>query len=332
MRSQPLAGGSQTSATIEGEVQDATGLPVSEASVTLRNTLTGVSQQHATDERGRYSFARLRAGRYWVAASHAGLATLGRYVDVPESSAANGINFRLPVAGLNQQVTVVSSSRVEELLDESPVKVDVVTRESMRDTGYERVSDALAEVPGVVTRRGATAGAAGEQIQGIDSRQVSVLLDGLPIAGARGIKSGVMNLNRQSASRLERVEVVKGAASSLYGSDAIGGVINMITREPSNPFEANLNVSGGSLSALDTRADFGGQIKNLTVFLDLERHQQQAYSLVPNSPTTVGPHYKRNDLLFKTRYALNPRAALSFTANAYHNNEVGRASPLQKPD
>jgi outer membrane receptor for ferrienterochelin and colicins len=322
--SQELAAGGHVSAALEGEVQDAAGLPISAASVTVRNTLTGFSQQQPTDERGRYSFAGLRAGRYWVAASHAGLATLGRYVDVPESSTASGINFRLPVAGLSQQVTVVSSSRVEELLDESPVKVDVVTRESMRDTGYERVSDVLAEVPGVVTRRGATAGAAGEQIQGIDSRQVSVLLDGLPIAGARGIKSGVMNLNRQSASRLERVEVVKGAASSLYGSDAIGGVINMITREPSNPFEANLNVSGGSLSALDTRADFGGQIKNLTVFLDLERHQQQAYSLVPNSPTTVGPHYKRNDLLFKTRYALNPRAALSFTANAYHNNEVGR--------
>jgi len=90
VRSQPLAGGTQTSAMIEGEVQDAAVLPVSEASVTLRNALTGVSQQHATDERGRYSFARMRAGRYGLAASHSGLATLGRYVDVPESSAANG--------------------------------------------------------------------------------------------------------------------------------------------------------------------------------------------------------------------------------------------------
>lgn len=315
----------QASGRIEGEVQDAAGLPISGAWVTVRNTLTGLSQQQATDEQGHYSFAGLRAGRYWVAASQPGLATLGRYVDAHDSTAAGGIDFRLPVSGLSQQVTVVSSSRVEELLEESPVKVDVVTRESMRDTGYERVSDVLSEIPGVVTRRGATAGAAGEQIQGIDSRQVSVLLDGLPIVGARGIKSGIMNLNRQSVSRLERVEVVKGAASSLYGSDAIGGVINMITREPQNPFEANLNVSAGSLSAMDTRADFGGQIKNFSAFLDLERHQQQAYGLIPNSPTTVGPHYKRNDLLFKTRYSLHPRAAFSFAANAYHNNEVGRA-------
>jgi outer membrane receptor for ferrienterochelin and colicins len=59
---------------------------------------------------------------------------------------------------------------------------------------------------------------------------VAVLQDGLPMVGARGIKSGNPNLNRQSTGRLERVEVVKGAASSLFGSDAIGGVINMISR------------------------------------------------------------------------------------------------------
>ena len=146
-----------------------------------------------------------------------------------------------------------------------------------------------------------------------------------PIVGGRGIKSGVVSPNRQSVGRLDQVEVVKGAASALYGSDAIGGVINMISREPANPFEMNLNVAGGSLSALDARADFGTQVKNLSLFLDLERHQQQAYGLIPASPTTVGPHYKRNDLLFRTRYALNPRVAVGFTANAYHNNEVGRA-------
>jgi len=99
----------------------------------------------------------------------------------------------------------------------------------------------------------------------------------------------------------------------------------MITAGAVKPFEANLNVSGGSLSALDTRADFGGQIKNLTVFLDLERHQQQAYSSVPNSPTTVG-RITSAMTLFKTRYALNPPCRTEFSLrNAYHNNEVGRA-------
>ncbi|MBI4906118.1 MAG: TonB-dependent receptor, partial [Acidobacteria bacterium] len=301
------------------------GLPVSGASMTIRNTLTGYSLQRLTDDVGRYSFAGVRPGRYWVVASRPGLADQGSYVEVLESVALADTNFRLPLAGLSQQVTVVSSSRVEELREDSPAKVEVVTREQMRDTGYERVSDVLAEIPGVVTRRSSSSAVAGAQIQGIDSRQVLVLQDGLPVVGGRGIKSGVLNLNRQSVGRLDQVEVVKGAASALYGSDAIGGVINMISREPDNPFEMNLNVAGGSLSALDARADFGTQVKNLSLFLDLERHQQQAYGLIPASPVTVGPHYMRNDLLFRTRYALNARAALGFTANAYHNNEAGRA-------
>lgn len=95
--------------------------------------------------------------------------------------------------------------------------------------GHESVGEILREVPGVVTRRGSeTAGSAGEQIQGIDSRQVLVLIDGQPIVGARGIKrGGVLNLDRQSTARLDRVEVVQGAASALCGSEALWGVINL---------------------------------------------------------------------------------------------------------
>ncbi len=318
-------GSPRSFAIIAGEVSDAAGLPVPKASVTLRNVLSGASRQQWTDDAGRYSFGELHAGRYWVAASHPGLSDQGRLVEILEADGLRDINLRLPVAGISQQVTVVSSSRVEELREDSPAKIDVVARREIENSGYERVSDVLAEIPGVVTRRGSTATVAGEQVQGIDSRQVLVLVDGLPLVGARGIKSGALNLNRQSVARLERVEVVKGAASSLYGSDAIGGVINMITREPSHPFETDLSVSAGSLSGLDARADFGTQIQNFTFFLDLERHQQQAYGLIPNNPTTVGPHYKRDDLFFKTRYTLNPEIAFSFTANAYHNNEAGRA-------
>src|SRR5690606_33339749 len=126
------------------------------------------------------------------------------------------------------------------------------------ENGSQTVAEALRDVPGVVVRRGSeTAGAAGEQIQGIDSRQVLVLLDGQPLTGARGIKRGVINLDRQSTARLERVEVVKGAASALYGTDAIGGVINLITRQPARPVEVAGSVAGGNVGMVDARAELG---------------------------------------------------------------------------
>jgi outer membrane receptor for ferrienterochelin and colicins len=316
---------SQTAVRLSGEVRDPAGLPAPGATVIVRHALTGVAQRQVTDQTGRYTFDGLRPGSYRLTATAAGLTEQAVEVELDRADTTRTANLTLALAGLREQVTVVSGSRVEELRTESPAKVEVVTRGQLQETGYERVSDALAEIPGVVTRRGSTAGVAGEQIQGIDSRQAAVLLDGLPLPGARGIKSGVLNLNRQPVGKLERVEVVKGAASALYGSDAIGGVINLITREPSRPFEGDLSVSGGSLSAVDARAGAGGQFRNLSLFLDLERHQQQAYGLIPANPSTVGPHFKRNDLFFKSRYTLGPRAALGFHANAYHNHEVGRA-------
>ena len=82
-----------------------------------------------------------------------------------------------------------SGSRMEELQTESPVRVEAVTRAEMRDTGYERVSDVLSEIPGVVIRSGSTATVGAEQVEGIDSRQVLVLQDGLPVVGARGIRA-----------------------------------------------------------------------------------------------------------------------------------------------
>jgi hypothetical protein len=76
----------------------------------------------------------------------------------------------------------------------------------------------------------------------------------------------------------------------------------MISREPTQKFHGNLNFSGGSLGIIDGRGDIGTRYKNLTLFLDLEQHRQDAYSLVPNSQFTVGPDFRRNDLFFKTRY------------------------------
>ena len=133
---------------------------------------------------------------------------------------------------------IVSASRQEELRESLNTNVAVLSRRLMEESGSQTVAELLREVPGVLSRRGSeTAGAAGEQIQGIDSRQVLVLMDGQPLLGGRGIKRGVVNLDRQSVDRLEQVEVVKGASSALYGSDAIGGVINLISRDATAPFD-----------------------------------------------------------------------------------------------
>lgn len=306
---------------LEVQVIDKAGGRVPDATVTLRQTLSGTRATCQTNAEGRCRVDTATRADYQVTAEKEGLSSItARITDhTPE------LTLTLGIAQVRSSVTVVSGSRIEELQEESPTKVEVVTRDQMQSTGYERVTDVLSEIPGVVTRRGSSNSVGGEQIQGVDSRQVLVLQDGLPIVGARGIKSGALNLNRQSVGRMGRVEVAKGAGSPLYGSDAIGGVINMITREPQNPVEAGLSLSGGSLGAVDFRGDIGGRYKGWSNFLNLERHRQDSYGLIPTSPITVSPDFRRYDFLYKTRLQVTSKLALGFTANAYHNRETGRS-------
>ena len=310
-------------ASVRGRVVDATGAVVPNAAVVLRNLATGLERVTETDAEGVFSFTLTGTGHYSVTASAAGFARSTAETDIP---AGAEIFMTLEPAPLAASAVVVSGSRQEELRESLNTRVEVVTRERLRDTGYETVGEALREVPGVLTRRGSeTAGAAGEQIQGIDSRQVLVLLDGQPLIGARGIKSGVLNLDRQSTGRLEQVEVVKGASSALYGSDAIGGVINLITRAPKSPLEFSLTASGGSFGVFDGRGEVGFIRDRVSGFFALERHKNNGFDLTPTTFDTTGAGFHRDDFYGKLRFQLAPTISLTTFANGYWNHAEGRA-------
>jgi outer membrane receptor for ferrienterochelin and colicins len=327
------SGGSPPAAACQlaGSVTDPGGLPVAHARIVARDVLRGAVQTSEAGDDGRFTFPPLACAAYMVSAAAAELGGPARRVALTAAAPAQTLAIQLQVGTLHETITVVSASRIGELQSQSPVQVDAVTRQQTLDTGYERVSDLLAEVPGVVVRRTNSGSVSGAQINGVDSRQVLILQDGLPLVGARGVKSGVVNLNRQSTMRLEQVEVVKGAASTMFGSDAIGGVINQITRDPASPLEFQSSISGGSLGSVDADFSAGGRWRRLSLLGNLERHRQDAYALIPGSYATVGPLYRRNNGFAKARYSFGPNAVLSFTADAYHNHEEGKTSSSSGP-
>jgi len=316
-------------ATVHGRVVDPKGLAVGEAEVTARSVLSGATRTTKTAADGTYSFTDLAAGAYAVSATAPNLAADARRVDATPQGNTDAGELRLSLVQGGEQV-IVSGSRVNEQVQQAATKVIVVTKEQIQNTAFESVGDVLSEVPGVVTRAQSygVGLVGGEQIDGIDSKETLVLLDGLPFVGGRGINEGYIDLNQQDVGKIEQVEVVKGAASALYGTDALGGVINLVTKEPTNPLEIQATTSGGSLGQIDTRLSVGGQWKGLTGLLDVEHHQIDGYTLLPNDPTTVGAYENRQDLLFKARYAFNPRAAIGFTSTAYAGHDHGLGSTL----
>jgi outer membrane receptor for ferrienterochelin and colicins len=311
---------------LRGRVLDRNGAAISKATVAVRDLGTGLELAATADVGGNFAFYGLRGGRYQLTALSAGFSAAVTLVDLGAAGAPDFVELKLEPAGLSEAVTVVSGSRQEELRESLNARVEVIGRARIRDTGYESVAEVLQEMPGVVTRRGTQgAGAAGEQIQGIDSRQVLVLFDGQPVIGARGIKRGVINLDRQSTGALERIEVVKGAASALYGSDAIGGVINQIPRDPSAPAAINYTASGGSQGRLDTRADAGFAHDRFSLFLSGERHKQNPFDLTPTTFDTTGAGFHRYDALARFKYVITPKLAIGAWARGYWNSERGRA-------
>ena len=269
---------------------------------------------------------RLPPGAFVVTVSAPGFAPAVERIEIP---GAAPLTVTLSPAPIVEQVTVVSASRQEELREALNTRVDVVARSRIDETGgHETVGEILRDMPGIVTRRGSeTTELAGEQIQGIDSRQILVLIDGQPIVGARGIKrNGIINLDRQSSARLERVEIVKGAASALYGSDALGGVINLISREPSAPFDASLALAAGSFDLLDMRLDAGFRRERTSGLFSLERHEQDGWDLTPTTFDNTGEPTRRIDVLGKLQRQFTSSFSFGGLVTAYHNELGGKSN------
>ena len=148
--------------------------------------------------------------------------------------------------------TIVTSDRRAEPLDQTSRPTFVVSRAQMEARGDRSVAEALRGLPGIgITSYGPFGAQSTVGIRGASAAQTLVLLDGTPIATA---SNGLLDLGTLSTSGISRIEVVEGGVSTLYGTAAVGGVINIITDVPRGAYVA---ASSGSYGARDLRAAIG---------------------------------------------------------------------------
>lgn len=207
------------------------------------------------------------------------------------------------------EVVVVSATRSPSGLGKAPVAVEVVTREEIEATGAESLGEVLEEQPGLYIDDTITGTAI--RMQGMDPEHTLILVDGQRVLGQ---KDGVIDLNRFTMDNVERIEIVKGPSSSLYGADAMGGVIHIITRDPRPQTEAGLHVRGGTLGRVDATGDlsFGGDVASHKFVGGW--HQADAWDLYPEDENTTASAYQQGDVAYSL--TLRPTADLKVDVDA----------------
>ena len=178
---------------------------------------------------------------------------------------------------------VITATRAETELERIPAQVTVIDREAIDRGGYQTVEEALRTVPGLsVVRLGGPGQQTSVFMRGANSDHVLVLVDGVPVNDPSGA-GGAYNFGDDLVGDLERIEVVRGPVSSLYGSNAIGGVINMITRAPSRKkAEIFGQAAGGSHGTAQAQAGLRGRSDGFDYMVSAEHFRTDGINLSPS--------------------------------------------------
>ncbi len=181
---------------------------------------------------------------------------------------------------------VVTATRVPTDIDLLPAGVTVIDRTTIEQHGYNTLTQALSDVPGLhVSPSGGPGGQASVFIRGNNSNHVLVLRDGMPLTDAAD-PSGAFNFGVDTLSDIERIEVIRGPMAALYGSGAIGGVINLISRRGTDPgIHWVGDLAGGYPALIRGSISASGTQGPVDFALTAESQSQRGYDSIPQRQT-----------------------------------------------
>jgi vitamin B12 transporter len=220
----PPAEASSIHQTISGRVLDPSNAPLPQVLLEVHNDQGKIIAATRTNGRGDYSFS-LPQGKYSVTATLAGFAPItNRPLDVASSNSQ--ADFTLQIAS-PKDIIVVTATQTETPLAQLGSSVSVITGEELSLKGTFSVADALRETAGLsIAQSGGIGKVTSLFLRGGNSNYTKVLIDGIP-ANEPG---GSYNLANLSTASIDRIEIVRGPQSALYGSDAISGVVQIFTK------------------------------------------------------------------------------------------------------
>ncbi|HKX28398.1 MAG TPA: TonB-dependent receptor plug domain-containing protein, partial [Blastocatellia bacterium] len=229
---------------LTGTVTDSRGGVVNGARVILLYVNRIVVDEQVTNKRGEFRFNNLRPGNYSIAVEAVGLSQSGGTQPVKvRGGVLFGIMIPMTVAA-GKDTLLVSATRTESLLGETASSAYVVPSTNLMRAQSVNVSDSLRFTPGVtVIQTGRRGGATTLYVRGGEADYTKVLIDGVPVNDA----GGSFNFADLTTDNTSRIELVRGTQSAIYGSDAMGGVLQIFTHRGTTPRpEFEFSSEGGS--------------------------------------------------------------------------------------
>ncbi|AFL83419.1 outer membrane cobalamin receptor protein [Belliella baltica DSM 15883] len=217
----------------------------------------------------------------------------------------------------NLQEVVVSATRTERSVEQLPMPVTVLNTIQIQNTGGVRLSEVLREQTGlqITSNHGS-----GLQMQGLDSDYILILLDGEPMIGRT---AGTFDLDRISVSNIERIEILRGPSSAIYGSEAMGGVINIITKSYQDKSDLNLGLRHRSFNTWNPYFELGIGKDKLNAQIFIDHLQSDGFDLTPEVIGQTQNPYKASTAQVKVSGMISDKLSFNLFGRGYLENSYG---------
>ncbi|MEM6987195.1 MAG: TonB-dependent receptor [Pseudomonadota bacterium] len=220
-------------------------------------------------------------------------------------------------------VLVVTASRSPSDPSTAPVRTTVITRAEIVARGATDLAEAVAYVPGLQLYDLHGKPGKGVRLQGMESEHILIMIDGRPVAPSTGSS---VDLRQIGTANIVQIEILKGPASALYGSQAMGGVINVITTQAEADSGGSITVGvgtwgdrdlSGNVGSVITGADYKWVTPNAIYRVDGSRHSSNGYDLDTNTYATEGAVGTRDNVSGRAEWFVSDSASLSVDAALY---------------
>ena len=282
----------------------------------------GLDLMAVADSTGFLIINNIPKGSYTLIFSHAGFNELEKAFTFPLNSNAI-IAIELEPAEIDLEAVTVISTRSNRSINHTPTRVEVIGADEIREEAAMRPGDIrmlLGESTGIqVQPTSATNANASIRIQGLDGRYTQILKDGFPVYA--GAASG-LGLLQTPPLDLRQVEIIKGAASTLYGGGAIAGLVNLISKIPAEKRELGFYGNVTSAGGLDINSFYSKRNKKTGVTFFVARNSNKAFDPANISFSAI-PEFERYTINPKLFLYFNDKTKFNFGVNTSFESRLG---------